>query len=224
MTIAQISRQLLPLQSPGCIPCTEDTHTYVSHHLANFPSRRGCHQCRMGAPQALFEVRPWQCHLHQKIFPFSFFPHFLALLFPKATSLAQLPSSAPHCLSRCSAVTFQPKEGIIPNLEGEAILPKQPLLMPKGASVLNNPQGFILTPFLLPAAHSQGFLCPAGERGRLWMLLLLSSLPLSPGFSLIHGVPLSVLPCPDDSSGQGWMGDFIIQRFSNLCSQPNPHY
>lgn len=110
MTIAQISRQLLPLQSPGCIPCTEDTHTYVSHHLANFPSRRGCHQCRMGTPQALFEVRPWQCHLHQKIFPFSFFPHFLALLFPKATSLAQLPSSAPHCLSRCSAVTSSQKK------------------------------------------------------------------------------------------------------------------
>lgn len=177
----------------------------------------------MGTSQALFEVRPWQCHLHQRLLPFSYFFPVFWHCFPQRPRPCQLPSSAPHCLSRCSAVTFQPKEGTIPNLEGEAILPKQPLLMPKGAPVLNNPQGFILTPFLLPAAHSQGFLCPAGEKGRLWMLLLFSNLPLSPGFSLIHGVPLGA-PCPDDSSGQGWMGDFIIQRFSNLCSQPNPHY
>lgn len=57
----------------------------------------------MGASQILFEARPWQCHLHQRLFPFSyFFPIFwhcsCQMLHPWPSCSAELLTACPGAL------------------------------------------------------------------------------------------------------------------------------
>lgn len=70
---------------------------------ADFPPEGAVTRAGLGTSQVLFEVRPWQCHLHQRLFPFLyFFPIFwhcfCQMAHPWQSCPAQLLTACPGAL------------------------------------------------------------------------------------------------------------------------------